>query len=131
MTGCAPAHREAGMPIDVDDEQVAFFAEHGYLVLDRITTDDELEWLRARYDEFVAQRRTGFPDSVFDVARPYGSMEEPDLAQLLFPERRITGVHDTMMWQNAKHVAARLLDLPEDDVESWGHLVFKPPARGL
>ena len=49
------------MPIDVDDAQVAFFAEHGYLVLDRITTDDELAWLRARYDEFAAQRRTLTP----------------------------------------------------------------------
>jgi ectoine hydroxylase-related dioxygenase (phytanoyl-CoA dioxygenase family) len=119
------------MPIDVDDAQVAFFAEHGYLVLDRITTDDELAWLRARYDEFAAQRRTGFPDAVFDVGRPYGSLEEPDLGQLLFPERRTAGVEDTMMWQNARHVAARLLGLPEAEVEGWGHLIFKPPRRGL
>jgi ectoine hydroxylase-related dioxygenase (phytanoyl-CoA dioxygenase family) len=117
--------------VDVDEEQVAFFAEHGYLVLDRITTDEELDWLRATYDAFAAQRRTGFPDAVFDVAKPYGSLDEPDLGQLLFPERRVTGVQDTLMWRNSKRVAARLLDLPEAAVESWGHLIFKPPVRGL
>ncbi len=117
--------------VGVTDEQVARFDADGYLVLDRITTDAELTWLRARYDEFAAARRTGFPDALFDVARPYGSLAEPDLGQLLFPERRIDGVFDTMMWQNSKRIAARLLRLPEADVESWGHLIFKPPQRGL
>ena len=28
---------------EIDDDQVAFFAEHGYLVLDRITTDEEID----------------------------------------------------------------------------------------
>ena len=59
-------------------------------MLDRITTDEELEWLRATYDD--VRRSSAVPASptrVFDVARPYGSLDEPDLGQLLFPERRI------------------------------------------
>jgi ectoine hydroxylase-related dioxygenase (phytanoyl-CoA dioxygenase family) len=126
-----PVQPDAPLVADVDDEQVAWFAEHGYLVVDRVAPDDELDWLRARYDEFAAQRRTGFPDAVFDVGRPYGSTDDPDLGQLLFPERRIAGVQATRMWRTAHRIAARLLDLPEAEVESWGHLIFKPPQRGL
>src|SRR5215510_6958469 len=110
MRGCARRSREVPMAgtelhVDVDDEQVAFFDEHGYLVCERVTTDEELGWLRDRYDEFEAGRRTGFPDALFDVARPYGSLEEPDLGQLLWPERRVEGVHDTLMWRNSRRIA--------------------------
>ena len=77
--------------VDVTDEQVAFFREHGYLAVERLTTDEEVEWLRAAYDAFEAAPRSGFPDQLFDVARPYGSTEEPELGQLLFPEQRIDG----------------------------------------
>jgi hypothetical protein len=43
-------------PSDLTDAQRAFFAERGYLVVDRITTADEIEWLRGRYDDVFARR---------------------------------------------------------------------------
>ena len=116
--------------IDVTPEQVDFFAANGHLTIDRITTDEEVEWLRAAYDEFEAMPRSGYPDTVFDVARPYGTTEEPDLGQLLFPERRMEGLDRTAMWRNGRRIAAKLLDVDESTVESWGHLIFKPPSRG-
>ena len=108
----------------------AFFHEFGYLEIERMTTDEEVEWMRTAYDAFEAAPRTGFPDQLFDVARPYGSTEEPELGQLLFPERRVTGIADTAMYRNGRRVAARLLDVPERDVEHWGHIIFKPPYVG-
>ena len=116
--------------VDITDEQVAFFAENGHVTIDRITTDEELEWFRAAYDEFEAMPRSGYPDTVFDVGRPYGTTEEPDLGQLLFPERRVEGVHDTALWRNGRRMAQRLLDVPTDQIESWGHIIFKPPRHG-
>ncbi len=74
--------------------------------------------------------RSGFPDQLFDVARPYGSTEEPELGQLLFPEQRMAGVRDTAMYRNGRRIAAKLLDVPERDIEHWGHLIFKPPFVG-
>ena len=47
--------------VEIDDDQVAFFAEHGYLVLDRITTDEELDWLRATYDDVRGATPNRFP----------------------------------------------------------------------
>jgi hypothetical protein len=116
--------------VDITEEQAASFAENGHLTIDRITTDEELDWLRAAYDLFEAMPRSGFPDTVFDVARPYGTTGEPDLGQLLFPERRMRGLHDTAMWRNGKRIASKLLGVDEAAVESWGHLIFKPALHG-
>ena len=60
--------------------------------LDRITTDEEVEWLRAR----VRRVRSAAPQRVprRAVRRRAGRTartDEPDLGQLLFPERRIAG----------------------------------------
>ena len=61
---------------------------------------------------------------------PTGRTEEPDLGQLLFPERRIEGLHETAMCRNGRRIAPRLLDVAADDIESWGHMIFKPPRAG-
>ena len=80
---------------------------------------------------FEAQPRSGFPDRLFDVARPYGSVGEPELGQLLFPERRMPGVEQTRRCTATRaRVAARLLGAPDADIEHWGHLIFKPPRVG-
>ena len=40
------------------------------------------------------------------------------------------GVNDTAMYRNGRRIAAKLLDVPEADIEHWGHLIFKPPSVG-
>jgi hypothetical protein len=40
--------------VDIDDDRVAFFHENGYLAIERVTTDEEVEWLRSRFDELFA-----------------------------------------------------------------------------
>jgi ectoine hydroxylase-related dioxygenase (phytanoyl-CoA dioxygenase family) len=116
--------------VDVSDDQVEFFREHGYLAIDRMTTDEEVEWLRRAYDEFEAAPRTGFPDQWFDLARPYGTTDAPELGQLLLPERRMSGFRDTALYRNGRRIAAELLDVAEPTLTHWGHLMFKPPRIG-
>jgi hypothetical protein len=115
--------------VDICGDETAFFAKNGYLAIPRMTTDDELEWLRGVYDALIGQPRSGFPDKVFDVTRPYGYDDAPRLGQLLFPERFVPQIRQTSMWRNAKRIATRLLAVHEDAVESWGHLLFKVPGE--
>ena len=35
------------------------------------------------------------------------------------------------MWRNARRVASRLLGHDEESLESWGHLIAKPPTHGV
>jgi hypothetical protein len=129
MNAFAPPPHVA-FDIDIDADQAAFFTENGYLALDRVTTDEELEWLRNVYDTLLAMPMSGFPDRLYDAVRPYGSRDAPILGQLLFPEQRVPAIRQTALWRNAQRIAQRLLRLPENEIESWGHIVHKPARHG-
>jgi hypothetical protein len=103
------------------------FETDGYLAVDSVAAESEIAWLRQRYDRLLSGPRSGFLDGVFDLSRPYGTTDDPQLGQLLLPERRIEGLADTPAFQNARHLAARLLDVDDDALEMWTHLIFKAP----
>jgi len=125
-----PSRPEVQFDVDVSDDDVASFHENGYLVIDRATTDDEIDWIAAVYDELYARPRTGLLDAVYDPSRPYGATEEPLLGQLLLPERWAPELRETTLWANARRIASRLIDVPLDEIESWGHFVHKPAEVG-
>ena len=52
----------------------------------------------------LAMPATGYLDGIFDLSRPYGSTAQPQLGQLLLPERFVTRVHETSFWQNASRI---------------------------
>ncbi|HEY1707163.1 MAG TPA: phytanoyl-CoA dioxygenase family protein [Rhizomicrobium sp.] len=116
---------EKDLHVDIGDAEIAFYAANGYLAVERMTTDEELEWLREVYDALLAMPPTGLLDGIFDLARPYGTKDAPLLGQLLVPEKIVPQIHQSVMWKNARRIAARLLAISETDAESWGHLIFK------
>jgi hypothetical protein len=111
--------------VDIGEADAAFYAENGYLAVERVTTDEELVWLREVYDALLAMPPTGMLDGIFDLARPYGTTDTPLLGQLLVPERYVPQIRETVMWRNAHRIATKLLEAPGPKVESWGHLIFK------
>jgi ectoine hydroxylase-related dioxygenase (phytanoyl-CoA dioxygenase family) len=98
-------------------EDVAFFRDNGYLVVERLTTDEELEWLSGVLGAVVAEREAvgGGGDG---------------LQQYAFPELTSPELLQTTYWRNARRFAAALLAVPEEDLSSWGHLVCKSAERG-
>lgn len=113
---------------DVGDAARALYAEQGYLAIDRVAPAGELTWLRERYDELLGGPRSGFLDGVFDLSRPYGTTEDPRLGQLLLPERLVEGLPGMETFRNIRRTVACLLEMPEDDLEMWTHLIFKAPG---
>jgi len=119
----APPARE--LDVDIGDAEAAFYEENGFLAVARITTDEEVEWLRGVYDALLAMPATGYLDGMFDLSRPYGTTDMPKLGQLLLPERYVPQIQQTVMWRNARRIASRLLKVVEPKLESWCHLIFK------
>src|SRR5437763_13764244 len=111
-------------------EEVEFFAENGYLRVERITTDEELEWLRVRYDELFAERRGVFPGGYFDLSRPYDAAGQDLLPQILMPELRVPEVRETTFFKNGRRYAAALLGVDEAELTAWGHMILKPAQVG-
>ena len=129
--GAPPAEE---LVVDVTDEQVAEFHERGFTHVERLTTDAEVEWLRERFAEVFAPENENVLGGYFDASRPLGSTEArsgpPVLPQSIRPELRIPELVETVAHRNAVRIAARLLGVDVEAVETWTHMVDKPPRTG-
>jgi Phytanoyl-CoA dioxygenase (PhyH) len=115
--------------VDIGDAECDFYERNGFLVIDKVSTPTEIDWLRDVYDELISRPASGFLDGVFDLTAPYGTRATPSVGQLLFPERWVPAIRATAMWNNARRIATRLLGAGAQ-VESWGHIIFKSPNTG-
>jgi hypothetical protein len=109
--GSPPA---SGLTVEPTDDEVAFFRDNGFLVVERITTDDEIDWLRPIFEAAFEKVDAGMVDS-----------PNPKIAyQTMMPELRFPELLQTTYLRNAKAYARALLG--EDDLGSWGHMIRKP-----
>ena len=122
----------SGKQLDVrlTDEQVQQFHREGFTSVDRITTDEELEWLGPIYDELFASKRGVFKGGYFDLSRPYESDGDDLVPQVIAPEYGRPELLDTNIARNARAIGAQLLGLPASSLHAWGHMILKPPKVG-
>ncbi len=116
--------------VEVTDEQVAFFKENGYLSIERITTDEEVEWLKGIYDKLFGERVGEQDGAYFDLAGKIGHDGRDVLPQVLGPERHFPELRDTIYYRNARHIASKLFGRDEDTLTAGGHMILKPPHYG-
>lgn len=122
--------------VDISDEQVAEFHERGFTHVERLTTDAEVEWLRDRFAAIfdpANENKVGM-GGFFDASRPFGSTAEQDgpsvLPQSIRPELLMPELLSTIAHRNAHRIAARLLGVEQPELESWTHMIDKPPRIG-
>lgn len=119
---------ESSFEVTPTPDEVAFFREHGFLTVERITTDEEIAWL-AQIFEFIFSpeqaERSGAPVDRSGLRAP----EEPVLlSQAFFPELRFPELLQATQRRNAMRYAAALLDREESELSTWGHMIRKPPG---
>lgn len=108
--------------------ELAAFETNGFVAIDRITTDDEVAWLREVYD-FLFEAET-FKGSKWDLVRPIESTGEDRLPQVIGPELGFPVLKETAFWRNGRALAAKLMGLDETALHGWGHMIRKPPRVG-
>jgi ectoine hydroxylase-related dioxygenase (phytanoyl-CoA dioxygenase family) len=116
--------------LELTDEQVAFFRENGFLSIERITTDAEVEWLRGIYDRLFQERMGEEKGEYFDLGGPRGHRGREVLPQVLGPERKFPELLETVYTRNARRLAARLLGVTEAEISGGGHMILKPARYG-
>ena len=116
--------------VDLTDEQVAFFQENGYLRIPRITTDEEVEWLKGIYDELFTERTGEAEGRYFDLAGPRAHSGKETLPQVLGPEAQFPELRETVYFRNAHRLAAQLLGVEAEKVNGGGHMILKPAHYG-
>jgi len=120
----------ASLEVSFSDEQIGAFETKGYAWIDRITTDEEVVWLREVYDWLFEDKRNALKGAHFDLVRPYDSEGEDRLPQVLAPEKRLPLLTRTAFWRNGRKLASQLMRLEADRLEGWGHMIRKPPKIG-
>ncbi len=116
--------------VDVTEQQIAFFQENGYLSIPRITTDEEIEWLKGIYDELFIERTGEAEGRYFDLAGPRAHDGRETLPQVLGPEAQFPALRETVYFRNARRLAAKLLGVEFASVNGGGHMILKPAHYG-
>ncbi len=103
------------------------FHTRGYLTLDALIPEEEVEQLRQIYDRLFSEKTGWDKGDQFDLA---GTDEgEAALPQLLGPSRYAPELRETHYVHNARFIARQLLG-PEMIEKHGEHMIFKPAERG-
>ena len=86
---------------DITEEQTSFFRENGFLSIQRITTDREVEWLKEVYNQLFDQRTGEKEGRYFDLGGPGHTRDAMYYRKSLVRKRRfpnsgkrpISGMH--------------------------------------
>ncbi|MGH9031136.1 MAG: phytanoyl-CoA dioxygenase family protein [Acidimicrobiia bacterium] len=108
----------AELDLELTSDDVAFFADAGYLVIERLTHDDDVAWVNERYDEVLAVRNGSYVD--------FSGQADRSVEQFLQPELVLPELMATTVYRNARTVADQLLAQPASF--SGGNLFHKPAA---
>jgi len=114
--------------IEPTAEDVAFFKENGFLAVARVTTDEEVAWMRKIFEFIFSPENAGKPGAPVDRSGTLKAGEESRLSQAFFPELQFPELLDTTFRRNARRFAAALLEIDEGRLTSWGHMIRKPPG---
>lgn len=106
---CSPSGPQAAAQFGLNDEQVRFFAENGYLRIDQLTNPQEAAEIRGILQELF-ERRAGEKEGAFaDLIAGGEHQEEMSSPQILNPVNYAPKLHKTHCFQNALHLARQLL----------------------
>lgn len=125
MFGPPPA-----VPFDVNPskDEIEFFKENGFLAVERLTSDEEIAWLRQIYEHIFDPANAGQPGGPVDRSGVQVPEARGKLKQSFFPEIQFPEILQSTFVKNARKYAAALLDIDASRLTSWGHMIQKAPG---
>lgn len=112
--------------VTLSNQTLEEFQDRGFTLVPRVTTDEEIAWLREVYDLFFSDELS-LPKGalVRDVNSPLANQRDHAAAQILFPESLYPQLRLTVFYRNTQRMARQLLGGGE--LSCWGHMIRKPP----
>lgn len=107
------------------DEARAEYVERGFTKIDRITSDEEVGWLREVYDALFEGEAGAYV--LRDVMTRIDEQRGDRVGQIIRPETYLPELKETQFWKNSRRLARELLGLGGEEMDGWGHMVRKAP----
>jgi ectoine hydroxylase-related dioxygenase (phytanoyl-CoA dioxygenase family) len=121
------------LSLNLQAEQVTVFDQQGFISFDRITTDQEIEFLKGVYDRIIEEMTVYSPENIALLAAqqqlPLAGGKEI-LVWIPSPELVFPQLKDTIYFRNALKIAAHLLNVKETKVIGRVRLYLKPAHFG-
>ena len=114
---------------DVTEDEIEFFRDNGFLSIERITTDEEIVWLKEIYDQLFRERAGEEKGLFYDLAAPRSHKGRDVLPQVLGPDFTFPELLESQYYQNAVRLGTKLLGVDEE-ISAGGHMIFKPARYG-
>jgi ectoine hydroxylase-related dioxygenase (phytanoyl-CoA dioxygenase family) len=114
--------------VTLTQEQIEFYHREGYLVLQSITTPEELVRLRKIYDHLFETRAGRETGNQFDLGGTDEEGKEAKLPQILGPSRYAPELREGLFFANANSISKQLLG-PECNF-GGDHAILKPARIG-
>lgn len=89
--------------------QKYFFFQEGYLAIDSITSNDDIERITKSYDRIFSQREGRSEGNQFDLGSIDDEKENAVLPQILDPSKYAPELNDSLLLKNAKIIVKQLL----------------------
>jgi ectoine hydroxylase-related dioxygenase (phytanoyl-CoA dioxygenase family) len=112
----------------VSEDQLLAFRRDGFLVVEGLTSDEEIASLRAPFDRMFSERRGWNAGDLFDMVGTDSPEQALALPQLVWPSRYEPSLRQTRLAASADSIAEQILGPKlENDLE---HAISKPPFSG-
>ncbi len=112
----------------VSEDQLLAFRRDGFLLVEGLSSDDEIASLRVLFDRMFSERRGWDAGDLFDMIGPDSPEQELALPQLLRTSQYEPLLRQTKLAASARSIAEQILGPKlENDLE---HAILKPAFNG-
>ena len=106
-------------------EQIAFYHQHGYLAIDALMPNSEIEKVRGIYDRLFNEDRSNAEADFYDLSSAKKEGGKASIPQIIQPGKYAPALLETQMVANLK---AMMKQLHGDETSMVGdHAINKPP----
>jgi len=118
----------AGAGPQVTAEQIVALRRDGFLMVEGLSSPEEIESLQLIYDQMFSERRGWNDGNMFDMVGPDNPEKQAALPQILWPSRYEPRLRQTRLAENARSIAAQILGPNAENVLE--HALLKPARIG-
>ena len=112
----------------VSEDQLVAFRRDGFLLVEGLSSDEEIASLRVLFDRMFSERRGWDAGDLFDMIGPDSPEQELALPQLLRPSQYEPLLRQTKLAASARSIAEQILG--PNLVNDLEHAISKPPFNG-